>query len=649
MDLNMCYFLFLYRYCTEIREWHEGFIRDCPNGRLDKKKFVQIYQQFYPTGKADNYCKYAFSTFDTNNDGKIDFQEFLIAIAATSQGDLDDRLTAVFEMYDFSHNGVIDQTELTVLITAMYDLLGETDRKDDHDPKKLAADIITHLDVDGDKKLSKAEFITGYAFSTFDTNNDGTIDFEEFLIAITATSQGDLDDRLSAVFNMYDISHDGLVDKKELIALITAMYDLLGETDRKGDHDPKKIAVDIIEKFDTSHDKKLNKEEFITGCKTNGAIRLAIIFAIVVIHLKFCQKSTSCAHTGFQRYEPLVQDENALPKMERHNGRKVLRSNHVIDCPNGRLDKKQFIQIYQQFYPKGKADNYCKYAFSTFDTNNDGTIDFEEFLIAIATTSQGDLDARLSAVFDLYDFSRDGLIDQKELTTLIKSMLDLLGETNRKTDCDPKTLAAGIIARLDVNGDKKLKLALLKANTKYSEKGTHVYNLFYIILIFHAYLFCFNIEIRQWHTGFIRDCPTGKLDKKKFVEVYKQFYPQGKPENFCKYAFDTFDTNNDGSINFEEFLLAISATSQGDLDDRLAVAFDMYDISDDGLIDQAELTKLITAMYDLVGESNRKGDNDPKKRAGEIIAKLDVSGDKKLTKAECKGDPVIRKLLAPNA
>ncbi|CAF4698648.1 unnamed protein product, partial [Rotaria sp. Silwood2] len=177
------------------------------------------------------------------------------------------------------------------------------------------------------------------------------------------------------------------------------------------------------------------------------------------------------------------------------------------------------------------------------------------------------------------------------------------------------------------------QLALLKANTKYSEKGTHVYNLFYIILIFHAYLFCFNIEIRQWHTGFIRDCPTGKLDKKKFVEVYKQFYPQGKPENFCKYAFDTFDTNNDGSINFEEFLLAISATSQGDLDDRLAVAFDMYDISDDGLIDQAELTKLITAMYDLVGESNRKGDNDPKKRAGEIIAKLDVSGDKKLTKA----------------
>lgn len=61
-------------------------------------------------------------------------------------------------------------------------------------------------------------------------------------------------------------------------------------------------------------------------------------------------------------------------------------------------------------------------------------------------------------------------------------------------------------------------------------------------------------------------------------------------------AFDTFDKNDDGTIDFDEFLLAISATSQGNVDDRLAVAFDMYDISDDGFIDQKELTKMITAM-----------------------------------------------------
>ncbi len=77
----------------------------------------------------------------------------------------------------------------------------------------------------------------------------------------------------------------------------------------------------------------------------------------------------------------------------------------------------------------------------------------------------------------------------------------------------------------------------------------------------------------------------------------------------------------------------------------------MYDISGDGQIDQKELANLIAAMvkdlliyfiqeicfefqYDLVGETDRKGDRDPKKRAGEIIAKLDVGGDKKLNKQE---------------
>ncbi|UJR31312.1 hypothetical protein I4U23_018810 [Adineta vaga] len=53
------------------------------------------------------------------------------------------------------------------------------------------------------------------------------------------------------------------------------------------------------------------------------ALVLAILFAMVVIYLKCCQGSTVRSHTGFQRYEPLVQDENDLPVMERRtNGRK---------------------------------------------------------------------------------------------------------------------------------------------------------------------------------------------------------------------------------------------------------------------------------------------------------------------------------------
>ncbi len=42
-------------------------------------------------------------------------------------------------------------------------------------------------------------------------------------------------------------------------------YDLVGETDRRGDRDPKKRATEIISKLDVGGDRKLNKQEFIAG------------------------------------------------------------------------------------------------------------------------------------------------------------------------------------------------------------------------------------------------------------------------------------------------------------------------------------------------------------------------------------------------
>ncbi|CAF5017350.1 unnamed protein product [Rotaria sp. Silwood1] len=108
----------------------------------------------------------------------------------------------------------------------------------------------------------------------------------------------------------------------------------------------------------------------------------------------------------------------------------------------------------------------------------------------------------------------------------------------------PKKTTPTVLTNEEIN--------MLKENTEFTEK-----------------------EIREWHANFIRDCPTGRIDRKKFSEFYKQFCPDGKVESYCKHAFTTFDKNNDGAIDFEEFLLAIAATSQGSIDTRLAFAFDV--------------------------------------------------------------------------
>ncbi|CAF0778260.1 unnamed protein product [Rotaria sordida] len=70
----------------QIQDWHQGFLRDCPNGKLDKKKFFEVYKKFYPEGKAEKFCAQVFKTFDSDDNGYIDFVEFLIAVNITSHG-----------------------------------------------------------------------------------------------------------------------------------------------------------------------------------------------------------------------------------------------------------------------------------------------------------------------------------------------------------------------------------------------------------------------------------------------------------------------------------------------------------------------------------------------------------------------------------
>ncbi len=50
---------------SQIVQWHESFIRDCPNGKLSKKKFAEVYKTFYPNGKTEKYANQVFHVFDS--------------------------------------------------------------------------------------------------------------------------------------------------------------------------------------------------------------------------------------------------------------------------------------------------------------------------------------------------------------------------------------------------------------------------------------------------------------------------------------------------------------------------------------------------------------------------------------------------------
>ena len=156
-------FLKLNTNCDEkiIKSIYKEFKKKSRKGQLSPALFYDMYVRLSPNDNAKDYCNHVFRTFDRDNNGYVSFKEFLLAINISSSGSPEQKLNWAFKLYDINGDGVINRCEMIIIVEAMFEMLNDGHVQRKSHAKQKAKEIFAKLDVNGDLRLSKDEFVSG--------------------------------------------------------------------------------------------------------------------------------------------------------------------------------------------------------------------------------------------------------------------------------------------------------------------------------------------------------------------------------------------------------------------------------------------------------------------------------------------------------
>jgi Ca2+-binding EF-hand superfamily protein len=164
--------------------------------------------------------------------------------------------------------------------------------------------------------------------------------------------------------------------------------------------------------------------------------------------------------------------------------------------------------------------------------------------------------------------------------------------------------------------------------------------------------------IREWYKRYRIECPDNQMTQEKFIEMYRTYIPGGNAERLCEIVFKKYDSNKNGSLDFEEFILGMDMTNAATAEEKLKVAFRMYDLDGNGELDLDEMIKIVEDIYAMqrvyskLGANNAKPTKTAEEQANDIFAQIDEDGDGNVTEEEflagCLENENLFKMLVPN-
>ena len=142
---------------SQVKASFNAFIADYPDGKLNPNIFREMMMKALPKKDASKMDKHVFRMYDSDEDGFIDFTEFMTTLHILGGGTEEELLQKVFRVFNVNDDDSISMEEMNKLAGDMHALLTE---KDQH--------------------VGSIDYITAAAIVEMDKNKDGKITVDEF-------------------------------------------------------------------------------------------------------------------------------------------------------------------------------------------------------------------------------------------------------------------------------------------------------------------------------------------------------------------------------------------------------------------------------------------------------------------------------------
>ena len=565
----------------------------------------------------------AFKRFDANCDGSLCQQELVSGMKSFNVGFSSCELKAIFAVADVNQDGEINFTEF---VSALF---------------PVASDGLAKL-----RKALTSISNVKTAFKKLDANNDGEISFDELragMKSIVNLSEGEM----RSVFSVMDVDNDSNISFSEFARTIIASADEKISQLKKNLGTSSSVQA-AFKKFDVNNDGQISLQELSSGLKSQGMKfadnDLQTIFAIAdidgdgEISLPEFEKLLGTApsfgrvedvRAAFYRFD--INNDGSIDKKELKQmlvatGKspsdqevEVLFKKGDIDG-DGEICLQEFIRL---MFPKSvealsklqkafRNVEEIKQSFRKYDIDGDGHISRDELRHVMSKFSEDEVDS----VFALGDMDQSGCIDYQEFVLLM-----LANASNTLSRLSSKFRGIGDIKsafkQFDINKDGQISKDELKNGMRLSGEELDV--------IFAVGDLDGDGEINIGE--FIRVmCPSAAGALSRFRNSFRSI------EEVVS-AFKSMDLNGDGALNKQELMEGMNSFGKSFSQEEVSNVFAMADINSDGEINYAEfVSMLFPAASSALAKFRSK--HNTLKNAKEVFNGYDIDGDEEISYEE---------------